>query len=98
MYIFNNFGYNNYYTFIYDTLYIINYAAFNKIITNNLLDQYSIILTMNNMTILLTKDGGRKPAPCVYNDVCIGKHDKHGCTPRTPNLHLKIFSKSVDIK
>lgn len=53
---------------------------------------------MNNITILLTKDGGRKPAPCVYNDVCIGKHDKHGCTPRTPNLHLKIFAKSVDIR
>lgn len=49
------------------------------------------------MTILLTKDGGRKPAPYVYSDVCIGKHDKHGCTPRTPSLHLKIFSKSVDI-
>ena len=69
-----------------------------KIITNNLLDQYFIILTMNNMTILLTKDGCRKPAPCIYNDVCMGKHDKHSCTPKTSNLHLKIFSKSVDIK
>lgn len=98
MYIFNSFGYNNYYAFIYYTFLSIYYAAFNKIITNNSLDQYSIILIMNNMTILLTKDGCRKPAPCVYNDVCMGKHDKHSCTPRTPNLHLKIFSKSVDIK